>query len=163
MAVESFDAVQIEALRRGDLAACFGPQFAGLDLSEPMRLPTGRMRLIDRVVELDPTGGRYAAGLIRAEADIRTDAWFLTCHFVDDMVMPGTLMYECCLHTLRVFLLRMGWVTAQPDVSYEPIPGAASTLPGAGDRSRKRPESSPMRCSFGSSDTIPSRTHVLTR
>jgi acyl transferase domain-containing protein/3-hydroxymyristoyl/3-hydroxydecanoyl-(acyl carrier protein) dehydratase len=128
MTVESFDAVQIEALRRGELAACFGPQFAGLDLSAPMRLPTGRMRLIDRVVELDPTGGRYAAGLIRAEADIRTDAWFLTCHFVDDMVMPGTLMYECCLHTLRVFLLRMGWVTAQPDVSYEPIPGAASTL-----------------------------------
>ena len=128
MAVESFDAVQIEALRRGDLAACFGPDFAGLDLSAPMRLPTGRMRLIDRVVELDPTGGRYGAGLIRAEADIRTDAWFLTCHFVDDMVMPGTLMYECCLHTLRVFLLRMGWVTAQPDVSYEPIPGAASTL-----------------------------------
>ena len=24
--------------------------------------------------------------------------------------MPGTLMYECCLHTLRVFLLRLGWV-----------------------------------------------------
>ncbi len=24
--------------------------------------------------------------------------------------MPGTLMYECCLHTLRVHLMRMGWV-----------------------------------------------------
>lgn len=128
MAVETFAESQIEALRRGDLAAGFGPRFAGLDVSASMRIPTGRMRLIDRVVELDPTGGRYGMGVIRAEADIRPDAWFLTCHFVDDMVMPGTLMYECCLHTLRVFLLRMGWVTAQPDVSYEPMPGAASTL-----------------------------------
>ena len=24
--------------------------------------------------------------------------------------MPGTLMYECCLHTLRIFLMRLGWV-----------------------------------------------------
>ena len=28
----------------------------------------------------------------------------------EDQVMPGTLMYECCLHTLRVFLLRLGWL-----------------------------------------------------
>jgi PfaB family protein len=128
MAVESFDAAQIDALREGDLSAGFGPQFARLNVSTSMRIPGGRMRLIDRVVTLDPTGGRYGMGVIRTEADIRPDAWFLTCHFVDDMVMPGTLMYECCLHTLRVFLLRMGWVTAQPDVSYEPIPGTASTL-----------------------------------
>ena len=33
-------------------------------------------------------------GSIRAEADIRPGDWFLVCHFVDDRVMPGTLMYE---------------------------------------------------------------------
>ena len=128
MDVESFDASQIEALRTGDLPDCFGPHFVGLDLDTPLRLPTGRMRLIDRVMELDPAGGRYGLGLIRAEADIRRDAWFLTCHFVDDMVMPGTLMYECCLHTLRVLLMRMGWVTNEGGVSWEPVPGAASAL-----------------------------------
>ncbi|MDA1092159.1 MAG: beta-ketoacyl synthase N-terminal-like domain-containing protein [Acidobacteria bacterium] len=128
MAAESFDAPQLEALRQGDLASCFGPQFLGLDLDPALRLPTGRMRLIDRVVHLDPAGGRYGLGLIQAEADIRPDAWFLTCHFVDDMVMPGTLMYECCLHTLRVFLMRMGWVTNERGVSWEPVPGAASAL-----------------------------------
>ncbi len=128
MRVESYAAAQIEALRRGDLAECFGPPFDRLGLRTPVRLPGGRMRLIDRVVEVDPTGGRFGLGLIRAEADIRGDEWFLTCHFVDDMVMPGTLMYECCLHTLRVFLMRMGWVTEQTGVSYEPVPGAASAL-----------------------------------
>ena len=73
-------------------------------------LPAGRMRLVDRVPLLDPPGGRFGLGLIRAEADIHPDDWFLTCHFVDDQVMPGTLMYECCLHTLRIFLLRLGWL-----------------------------------------------------
>src|SRR5262249_46174142 len=94
MAVESYDDAQIDALRRGDLAGCFGPRFKKLRLRDPLRIPGGRMKLVDRVVHLDPRGGRYGIGLIRAEADIHPDDWFLTCHFVDDQVMPGTLMYE---------------------------------------------------------------------
>ena len=128
MVVESYDAGRLEALRCGDLAGCFGPLFERLGLGDPVRLPGGRMHLIDRVVELDPTGGRFRLGSTRAETDIGGDEWFLTCHFVDDMVMPGTLMYECCVHTLRVLLMRMGWVTERVDVSYEPIPGVPSKL-----------------------------------
>jgi 3-hydroxymyristoyl/3-hydroxydecanoyl-(acyl carrier protein) dehydratase len=53
----------------------------------------------------------------------------MVCHFVDDRVMPGTLMYECCLHTLRIFLLRMGWLCeSRPEVALEPIPGVRSRL-----------------------------------
>ena len=126
--VESYDDTQIAALRAGDLAACFGPQFAGLPLRHPLGLPSGRMKLVDRVVHLDPRGGRFGLGLIRAEADIHPDDWFLTCHFIDDRVMPGTLMYECCLHTLRIFLLRMGWVADQGQVACEPVPGIGSRL-----------------------------------
>jgi 3-hydroxymyristoyl/3-hydroxydecanoyl-(acyl carrier protein) dehydratase len=59
---------------------------------------------------------------------VKPDDWFLTCHFVDDMVMPGTLMYECCLHTLRVLLMRMGWVGEEGEVACEPAPGVASRL-----------------------------------
>jgi acyl transferase domain-containing protein/3-hydroxymyristoyl/3-hydroxydecanoyl-(acyl carrier protein) dehydratase len=128
MSVESYDATRIDTLRSGDLAGCFGPLFADLGLSDPLRIPDGRMRLLDRVVELDPHGGRYGLGLIRAEADIRGDEWFLTCHFTDDRVMPGTLMYECCMHTLRVFLLRMGWVAERAGVGYEPVVGVSSKL-----------------------------------
>ena len=128
MVVESYDARQLDALRAGDLAGCFGSLFDRLGLSDPVRIPGGRMHLIDRVVELDPTGGRFGLGLARAEADIHGDEWFLTCHFVDDMVMPGTLMYECCVHTLRVLLMRMGWVTQQSGVCYEPVPGVPSAL-----------------------------------
>ncbi|BBO73630.1 type I polyketide synthase [Desulfosarcina widdelii] len=128
MAKESYSDDQVDALRRGDLAGCFGSAFEGIALADSLHLPGGRMHLIHRVLELDPTGGRYGLGLIRAEADIHPDDWFLTCHFVDDKVMPGTLMYECCAHTLRVFLQRMGWVTDKPGACYEPVIGNGARL-----------------------------------
>ncbi len=128
LAAGSYNAAQIDALRRGDIAGCFGAHFARLPLADPARLPGGRMRLIERVVQLEPRGGRYGIGLIRAEADIQPSDWFLTCHFVDDRVMPGTLMYECCLHTLRVYLMRLGWIGAEGEVAFEPVPGVASRL-----------------------------------
>ncbi len=128
MAVESYDDDAIEALRSGDLAACFGETFSNLPVKNPATIPGGTMKLLDRVLHLDPQGGRFGLGIIKAEADIHPDDWFLTCHFPDDMVMPGTLMYECCLHTLRVFLLRMGWVVSQDRVAYQPVPGIASSL-----------------------------------
>ena len=86
------------------------------------------MRLVDRVPLIDPDGGRFGLGLIRGEADIRPDDWFMTCHFVDDRVMPGTLMYECCLHTLRIFLMRMGWIGEEGQVACQPVPGVSSKL-----------------------------------
>jgi PfaB family protein len=128
MARESYDAAQLDRLRAGDLAGCFGPLFANLPLSRPLTIPDGRMRLVHRVLEIDPLGGRCGIGIIRAEADIHPDDWFLTCHFVDDLVMPGTLMYECCMHTLRIYLLRMGWVAESASAVWEPVPGVASKL-----------------------------------
>lgn len=125
---ESYTDNAVEALRRGDLAGCFGPFFHGIELAESLRLPGGRMKLIHRILMLESEGGRYGLGLIRAEADIHPDDWFLTCHFMDDRVMPGTLMYECCAHTLRVFIQRMGWVTAKPGTCYEPVEGVESVL-----------------------------------
>jgi PfaB family protein len=128
LAVEAYDELRVDALRRGDLAAAFGDAFNGLELRDPVRLPGGRMTLIHRVARLDPHGGRYGFGSIRAEADIRPDDWYLTCHFVDDQVMPGTLMYECCLHTLRIYLMRMGWLAESASAVWEPVPGVASRL-----------------------------------
>ena len=125
---ESYHDHQVEALRKGDLESAFGQAFQGLTLGQKMRLPGDRMHLIDRVLEFNPTGGRFGLGFIAAEADIRPDSWFLTCHFVDDMVMPGTLMYECCAHALRIFTLRMGWISLRDDCRYDIIPGIESDL-----------------------------------
>ncbi len=128
VSVEAYDERAIDALRRGELAACFGSLFENLPIENPVRLPGGRMRLVHRVVQLEPVGGRFGLGCIRAEADIHSDDWFLTCHFPDDMVMPGTLMYECCAHTLRILLMRMGWVCEHESVCYEPVAGVPARL-----------------------------------
>jgi 3-oxoacyl-(acyl-carrier-protein) synthase/3-hydroxymyristoyl/3-hydroxydecanoyl-(acyl carrier protein) dehydratase len=119
---------QVNALRKGDLGTAFGGVFNGKVLSPSLVIPGGRMKLVDRVLEIDPAGGRYGLGSIKAQADIHPDDWFLTCHFVDDKVMPGTLMYECCMHTLRILTMRMGWVTDQTGVCCEPVPEIASVL-----------------------------------
>jgi 3-hydroxymyristoyl/3-hydroxydecanoyl-(acyl carrier protein) dehydratase len=86
------------------------------------------MHLIDRILEFDPKGGRFGLGSITAEADIHKDDWFLKCHFIDDMVMPGTLMYECCAHALRVFTQRMGWVSDRDNVFYDVVLNNESDL-----------------------------------
>ncbi|QEH37092.1 Polyketide synthase PksN [Aquisphaera giovannonii] len=128
MAPMALDESRVEALRRGDLGAAFGPPFDAIPPAEVLPLPGGRMTLVHRVEALDPTGGRFGLGIIRGEADIHPGDWFMVCHFVDDRVMPGTLMYECCLHTLRIFLMRLGWVGNGDDAAFEPIPGVASRL-----------------------------------
>lgn len=131
--IESYNEAQVEALRRGDLVGCFGSLFEGLALDAPTCLPGSRfdgdlMRLLDRVLSVNPQGGRYGLGQIVAELNIHPDDWFLTCHFVDDQVMPGTLMYECCMHTLRIYLMRMGWVGEEGECVFEPVPGVSSRL-----------------------------------
>ena len=78
------------------------------------------------------TDGRFGLGLIRAEADIHPDDWFLTCHFVDDQVMPGTLMYECCLrHSARLPAADGLGRGGGRRVACEPVPGVASRLSAA--------------------------------
>jgi 3-hydroxymyristoyl/3-hydroxydecanoyl-(acyl carrier protein) dehydratase len=124
----SLTAAQVDALRAGDLVTAFGPDFGRAAVRHPATIPGGMLRLVDRVPLLDPHGGRFGIGFVRAEFDIHPDDWFLTCHFVDDMVMPGTLMYECCLHTLRILLLRLGWVGEGNEVVCEPVPGVNSRL-----------------------------------
>jgi acyl transferase domain-containing protein/3-hydroxymyristoyl/3-hydroxydecanoyl-(acyl carrier protein) dehydratase len=126
MSPRRLDEHQVDALRRGDLASAFEAPFDRLE--DPIALPGGLMTLIRRVATLDPSGGPAGLGLIRAEADIHPGDWFMVCHFVDDRVMPGTLMYEGCLHALRILMMRLGWIGRRGQVAFEPVPGIANRL-----------------------------------
>lgn len=73
---------------REELLACghgdmFGPGNA--------RLPTPNMLMVDRITNINTTGGKYGKGEIVAELDINPDLWFFECHFPSDPVMPGCL------------------------------------------------------------------------
>ncbi len=124
---ERLDEAAVDAIRNGDLAP-FGPAFARLPIRQASTIPGGIMRLVHRAVLVQPAGGTHGLGFIRAEADIHPEDWFLTCHFVDDRVMPGTLMYECCAHTLRLLLLAKGWVCELGSVAYDTVPGIPAKL-----------------------------------
>lgn len=121
---------QVAAIYAGDLGKAFGGAYTHLPKTvKPATLPSDpRLHLVHRVQDLTPMGGRFGLGKIVAQADIHADDWFLPCHFVGDPVMPGTLMYACCLHTLRIFLLNMGWVDAASQAHWDPVPGVASSL-----------------------------------
>ena len=128
MAETTLSDAQVDALRRGDFETAFGPEFKRVTAGQNQWLPGGPMTLIHRVLSLEPTGGRFGLGRIVAEADIHPDDWFLTCHFIDDMVMPGTLMYECCAHALRIFIQRMGWIASDPAAHFDVLPANESDL-----------------------------------
>ena len=55
------------------------------------RLPLPNMLMLDRISNIDDTGGDYGKGIIVAELDIKPDLWFFDCHFEGDPVMPGCL------------------------------------------------------------------------
>ena len=122
------DKEQVEALRRGDLATAFESPFDRLTIEDPITLPGGLMTLIHRVVALEPSGGPAGLGRILAEADVHPGDWYMVCHFIDDRVMPGTLMYEGCLHALRILLMRLGWIGRQGQAAFEPVTGIANRL-----------------------------------
>ncbi|MCH2556883.1 MAG: 3-hydroxyacyl-[acyl-carrier-protein] dehydratase FabA [Alcanivorax sp.] len=87
-----------------DLLACahgelFGPGNA--------RLPLPNMLMMDRIVHIAETGGRYGKGEIVAELDINPDLWFFQCHFESDPVMPGCLGLDATWQLLGFFL---GWL-----------------------------------------------------
>lgn len=126
--VASLDSRALELLRKGHLGKVFGNEFAKIPLQSPWTIPGDQMTLIDRVTHLDPTGGHYQLGKVVGELSIHPDDWFLTCHFTDDHVMPGTLMYESCIHTLRVLLMSWGWIGESDAIASMPVPGVAGRL-----------------------------------
>lgn len=80
---------------RGEL---FGPGNA--------QLPAPNMLMMDRIIEINSTGGKYGKGEIIAELDIKPDLWFFQCHFIGDPVMPGCLGLDALWQLVGFYL---GW------------------------------------------------------
>lgn len=74
----------------------FGPGFP--------KLPLPDMLMIDRIVDVQETGGAYDKGVLKAELDIKPDMWFFQCHFKGDPVMPGCLGLDAMWQLVGFFL-----------------------------------------------------------
>ena len=93
----SFTKEEIIACANGEL---FGPENA--------RLPADNMSMVDRIVEINNTGGSHGLGQIIAELDINPDLWFFDCHFKGDPVMPGCLGLDALWQLVGFFLVWNG-------------------------------------------------------
>ncbi len=68
-------------------------------------LPLPPFLMFDRVTKLE-RGNR--SGLIIAEQDIRSDAWFFQCHFANDPVQPGCLGVDAIWQLLGFYCIASG-------------------------------------------------------
>ncbi|GAC14799.1 3-hydroxyacyl-[acyl-carrier-protein] dehydratase FabA [Aliiglaciecola lipolytica] len=88
---------------REDLLSCSQGELFGPGNSQ---LPAPNMLMMDRIVTISETGGKYDKGYILAELDITPDLWFFDCHFPGDPVMPGCLGLDAMWQLVGFFL---GW------------------------------------------------------
>lgn len=85
------------------------------------RLAGGRLRMLDEVTGLWPTGGEAGLGRIRGRQEIDPDAWYFKAHFYQDPVQAGSLGIEALVQLLRAFsrLSGLGSDIAHP--RFEPV------------------------------------------
>jgi 3-oxoacyl-(acyl-carrier-protein) synthase/3-hydroxymyristoyl/3-hydroxydecanoyl-(acyl carrier protein) dehydratase/1-acyl-sn-glycerol-3-phosphate acyltransferase len=119
----TYDAASVRAVAQGSPWECFGPSHdaARAHVRTP-NLPAGRLALLDEVTDLDPAGGAWGRGLLRAETAIRSDAWFFAGHFKNDPCMPGTLMFEGALQAMAFYLTALGFTLRRDGWRFEPVP-----------------------------------------
>src|SRR5262249_49808541 len=115
---------EVDALAEGRIADCFGPgyEMAAAHVWTP-RIQGGKMRLFDRVTDLDPSGGPWGRGSLRATLSISPDRWFFAGHFKDDPCMPGTLMFEGCVQAMATYLASLGYTLDRDGWRFEPVTG----------------------------------------
>lgn len=70
------------------------------------RLPKPPMLMMDRILDINDTGGVFSKGKVIAEFDIKPTHWFFECHFETDPVMPGCLGLDALWQLLGFYL---GW------------------------------------------------------
>ncbi|MGB6945776.1 MAG: beta-ketoacyl synthase N-terminal-like domain-containing protein [Bryobacteraceae bacterium] len=99
-----------------ELASFSEPSEFQLDLSASpehyfnrrLRLPSGKLLMIDRITGLwcDPDGS--LSGRIRGSREVLPSDWYFQAHFYQDPVQPGSLGLEALIQTLQFYAIHRG-------------------------------------------------------
>ena len=84
-----------------ELVRCGTGDLFGADTG---KLPTGNMLMVDRITDINNSGGTLGKGEVTAELDINPGLWFFGCHFQGDPVMPGCLGLDSLWQLCGFFL-----------------------------------------------------------
>lgn len=96
------------------------------------KLPTDKMLMMDRITHIQADAGIFAKGEIIAEYDINPDNWFFSCHFVDEPLMPGSLMLEGLWQTLGFYLVWSGYPGKARALGVSDLKLRGEVMPDAG-------------------------------
>jgi trans-AT polyketide synthase, acyltransferase and oxidoreductase domains len=111
----SFSREEIESLKQGDLAACFG---LVSEKRRPGALSAPHMSLIDEVLRVEPEGGARGLGEILVEKEIDASHWVFPLHFKNDPVLPGVFYCEGCYQVLKFYAYFCGLHRLFADVDF---------------------------------------------
>jgi len=119
----AFTEEQVLAFANGDGFTCFGEGFEYLQAHvRTPRIAPPPMVFWKSVSQFDPKGGPWGRGYLRCEQPISPDDWFFDGHFKDDPCMPGTMMFEACLHALGFYMAALGYTIDKDGWRFEPVP-----------------------------------------
>ena len=85
------------------------------------RLPSGQLRMLDRVDYFDAEGGEAGLGLIRGRQVVDPHAWYFKAHFYQDPVQPGSLGLDALSQLLARAILLKGMDQGMSSPRFETI------------------------------------------
>ncbi|MFO6422185.1 beta-ketoacyl synthase N-terminal-like domain-containing protein [Motilimonas sp. KMU-193] len=117
---KAFDRKAISHLIQGDVAACFGPDYA-TDKDSSLCFSSEKFLMIEQVSNIDIHGGPWGLGELQGEKALAPDHWYFPCHFKDDQVMAGSLMAEGCGQLLQFYMMYLGLHTLVEQGRFQPM------------------------------------------
>ncbi len=124
-----YDRTLVESFGRGDAATTFGPGYEWLSTHvRTPRISGPPMLFFSEVTHLNVEGGPWGRGYLRAVHNFSPDDWFFKGHFKGDPCMPGTLMFEGCLHAMAFYATSLGATLRRDGWKWEPVPDVTYPL-----------------------------------
>ncbi|GLZ36541.1 beta-hydroxydecanoyl-ACP dehydratase [Actinokineospora sp. NBRC 105648] len=113
---------------RGDLAITLGPEFARCLGRRATRMPSGGLRLCDRVMRVDGERHKLASGSGDTEYDAHADSWYFA--ETANASMPNVIYMETSLQSALLLGYFLGATLTDPDddFSLRNLDGSATVL-----------------------------------
>lgn len=126
-AKRSLDHRDLLLLSQGDINSVFGHGFKSTPATDGLRLPPETLLMVDKV-SLPDLSQNDDVILLEAFKTLDPNGWYFNSHFVDDPVLPGSLVAEGATQMLKVYLLGVGFSQCFAQGEFQPLSDAVMTI-----------------------------------